>query len=529
LWTPFGSRDGHYDYVLAEADATVPAHTFNPLMLVSREQGMLVLPQTTKNLNNDTKVNTDAGVGDGTGDFYLSVSYQVSNYYDELKIPFSDLNGLKPTVANEGLTFEMGRQYALTLSFAENEAGGPVGVKFQLEVEDWDGKTEAYAATTVVFAENKPEDVTDELTVPVHAPNSGFIYGKELPELATAPTLDGWIFLGYFDADGKKYYDADLNSVDGVTWDKVDPSCTLYAHWGGEEPYPFWAQSNIYFKPDNPIDPDCSVGSLTFLEKGATTEQKGYQGLYFKWGSLIGVSPVGSAFEGATYLYIPNVKPDVNYGKYYKVLVSGVKELDAVDAVKDFYTVSDWVGTGNQGTPNDWSRIPYATSGDIDASYTQRNDHRLTDNSADLYQYYKGDICKFLSDTKSASKLTRNWVMPTSNKWDAVDGNYNSGYSTNYKWYPGSLNNTTPDGTDESDVYLTYTTTTGEEVTFPASGDRGSSNGALYSVGSDGFYWSGSVPAGSDAFNLFFTNKNVYPAGIEGGRAFGRSVRCVQN
>lgn len=123
LWQPAGSRNGRYDYTLPEANATVPARSFEPVMLMSKEQGMMVLPQTTLNQGGATAVDD--------GDFYLSVAFQVSNYDDELRIPFSDLAGL-----GGGLTFEMGRTYALTLSFAESD--GLINVRFQIEVEGWD-------------------------------------------------------------------------------------------------------------------------------------------------------------------------------------------------------------------------------------------------------------------------------------------------------------------------------------------------------------------------------------------------------
>jgi hypothetical protein len=39
------------------------------------------------------------------------------------------------------------------------------------------------------------------------------------------------LFLGYFDADGTKYYNADGSGVADVTWDKTDSAVILYAHW----------------------------------------------------------------------------------------------------------------------------------------------------------------------------------------------------------------------------------------------------------------------------------------------------------
>jgi hypothetical protein len=521
---------------------------------------MLVLPQTTKNTGNDTKV--DPNAGDGTGDFYLRVAYQVSNYYDELKIPFSDLNGLAA-----GLTFEMGRQYALTLSFAENEAGGPVGVKFQLEVEDWDGKTEeAYAATTVVFANNIPVDAAGNAFTQCTITNnicSKFIHGQSIATTTNddedesagyvlgqaAPKLAGYTFLGYYDAreGGTQYFAADADghlivaaankSFDGTNWDKVGPSCTLYAHW--EEYYPLIAQSNIYFDPDP--EGDGSVGSLTFFEKGGTVQQHGYQGLYFKWGSLIGVSAAvgGNSAFSAAYLYIP----DVSTGKYYKVKVVEVTPSSGVQAVKEFADVV----TGWTGVNGDWVKIPH----DLTDYPTGRGLSPLTDASQPLYSSYKGDICKFLSD-KSASKLNRNWVMPKS---EIFGGDANGSYSfvngttvdpallgVTYSKEDLYWNSSNPpsftipsavaEGEDgrgyNTSALVTFTTAANKSATIPASGYRNGGNGALNVVGNYGGYWSSSVRGASIAYYLFFNSSSVYPARYD-SRAFGRSVRCVQN
>jgi uncharacterized protein (DUF362 family) len=58
-------------------------------------------------------------------------------------------------------------------------------------------------------------------------------YDKPMPTLtAQAPTLDGYHFTGYWDAQtgGKQYYDANLAPVSGQKWDKTEDA-TLYAHW----------------------------------------------------------------------------------------------------------------------------------------------------------------------------------------------------------------------------------------------------------------------------------------------------------
>jgi hypothetical protein len=65
-------------------------------------------------------------------------------------------------------------------------------------------------------------------------------------------------------------------------------------------------------------------------------------------------------------------------------------------------------------------------------------------------------------------------------------------------------------------------------VTFyPASGLRNSASGALGNTGSHGYAWH-SAGTGSSAYFLRFISSVVSPVHID-SRAFGLSVRCVQN
>jgi hypothetical protein len=335
-------------------------------------------------------------------------------------------------------------------------------------------------------------------------------------------------------------FDTDNDSTLEAVWDKIGLSNTLYAQW--KEPK--WGQTNIYFKPDA-SSADGSFGSLTFLEKGATEQEKGYQGLYFKWGSLIGLSAAveGNINFSAAYLYIP----DRDTGKYYKVksgdvatIVAGGGSSDLDKAVRDY---------ADKWTNGVWGNIPYVDGGndddDIDNSYMQRDDHRLTTRSTDgkLFKYYKGDICKFLSDTKgtSGSGLTKSWVMPKSEVWKGLDdgGSYDDvnnsllgtdfSYTPNSSWSDSFSPSTEENGTNVAvDALMTYSLATGETVTFPASGYRNDfSNGPLLGVSIFGYYWSSSVFNASDAYRLGLYNTSVNPAESD-GRAYGQSVRCIR-
>jgi hypothetical protein len=528
-----------YPYVLLPTGVSVPAGTEdNPVYVVGKDQGMLVLPQTTVNSNNDAEID-DTEV---STDFYVEVTYRLSNIQRTVRAAFTDINKLA-----QGLTFEMGRQYALTLGFSD------AAVEFDISVEPWEADEQlANAATTVVFNGNKPSGALGAVSH-IHDTNSGFIYGKALPALyydkasnpdpdTDAPTLAGYVFQGYFDAreGGTPYYDASLTpqkvfDTDGddepdAVWDKAGPSSTLYAQWEEE----VWGKSNIYFAPD---EPDGNIGSLTFSENDPS--KSGLQGLYFKWGSLIGVAAGGSnesydnTIDSGTYLYIPNVVT----GKYYKVrsgLVS--KDYSAGTTQEMNEAVRAYADKQTDGT---WDKIPYVTDVALGGSIESgRGKAPLTEKSgAATYDKYMGDICKFLSEKKATndSRLKRNWVMPKSEVWSGENRyvrsywpySHPSGWS--YDWVSGYLDNTTPDGRDKSTACLTYTlAANGETVTFPAAGCRYEASGNVqHSLGNFGYYWSSSVDS-SIAYSLFFSaSGDMYPANLADWNAM--SLRCVRD
>ncbi|MFM7155257.1 MAG: hypothetical protein ACKOZV_14150, partial [Bacteroidota bacterium] len=65
----------------------------------------------------------------------------------------------------------------------------------------------------------------------------------------------------------------------------------------------------------------------------------------------------------------------------------------------------------------------------------------------------------------------------------------------------------------------------GDQLMLPAAGDRYYSNGALFSRGFYGYYWSSTVYDSSSAWNLYFNSSNAYT--YYSGRTYGKSVRCV--
>jgi hypothetical protein len=297
----------------------------------------------------------------------------------------------------------------------------------------------------------------------------------------------------------------------------------------------YWAASNIYFDSASDNDSNDNTGVLTFAESG--TDKEGYQGVYFKWGSLIGVDAVFGAFGSASYLFVPNLAD----GTYSRVAVS------ALDGNELYIIGQNWDKSDMDAL---WNSIAYADVNVIDDSETNnRSDARLTTDQdwttlAGDYTDYTGDICKFLSrsSSRAATGLTEDWILPTSNNFgpvptgnqydadDSVYGKYNVGETT-----AGDVNGV---GGNLFGVKLSYVLNDAP-VGFPASGARAmfllssppdvfSDLGYLFLVGGYGHYWSSSVSDGTNAYYLIFSSGYVLPANSF-DRTNGRSVRCVRS
>jgi len=126
LWIPADTFEYDYAYILPPLGVTLPAKTDSMKFVVSPEQGMLVLPQTTvidKDLNGDPDY-------DG---FYLDITYKIGGSTYTAKAQYEDQNSIDRTSYGYGITFEFGRQYALTIDFD----GTGKEVSFDVDVEAW--------------------------------------------------------------------------------------------------------------------------------------------------------------------------------------------------------------------------------------------------------------------------------------------------------------------------------------------------------------------------------------------------------
>ncbi|WP_308548374.1 FISUMP domain-containing protein [uncultured Parabacteroides sp.] len=102
------------------------------------------------------------------------------------------------------------------------------------------------------------------------------------------------------------------------------------------------------------------------------------------------------------------------------------------------------------------------------------------------------------------------WRVPTLSEWKAIG----AGGQIADSW----------DGTAK---LMKIPGVDGSALVLPAAGHRSSATGASYNQGSDGNYWSSSVPSGNThASNVNFNGATLYTN--TGSRALGYSVRCVQ-
>lgn len=243
-----------------------------------------------------------------------------------------------------------------------------------------------------------------------------------------------------------------------------------------------WAGSNIYWDGNK----------LTFKDTDDTYSED-YQGVFFQWGSLWGISPQPTSFSQNTIVFPP----------------------------------TGGMGMLHQYSMNLWTQIPHISNQTNLIPPTGTN----TGNWMYLYEHHNaaigiGDICKHITDQGNApGKLQgKKWRMPFSNEFE------------NKSDYAGWTITTTPPAPNNPNDSGTYIVTNGRSKNpiggfrghfFPAAGNRTYTNGELYSVGTGGSYWSSS-PNGTSGLALGFSSSTV---SIEEGiynRQYAFPIRCVQ-
>jgi hypothetical protein len=244
---------------------------------------------------------------------------------------------------------------------------------------------------------------------------------------------------------------------------------------------PRFAGSNIYW----------DGSKLTFDPHGSNANTR-YQGVYFRWGSLIGISPVGDYSSSSTVLYKPT---------------------NTSDPVGASRTWVETTGSDNAWTGNDWADIPYYTA---ESDYG-KGEKTLLENPD--FEHYVGDICNYIDE---------NYRMPTGLEFDTIRtasaySSTNGGFAHDDTDMPDS----SPDDIAGKYRFKTnYGTLTC--LVLPASGHRKYDTAALGSVGNYGDYWCGSAYSSGNAYDLTFGGSGG--ASTNGSyRSSGELVRCVLN
>jgi hypothetical protein len=263
---------------------------------------------------------------------------------------------------------------------------------------------------------------------------------------------------------------------------------------------PLWAGSNIYW----------DGSKLTFAPYGDTSKRL-YQGVYFLWGSLVGIRPwCGSKTQG-NVVYVPTyVASNASTSTWDD------DEPDVFGYASSYDDLPSLYGTTTSDGPN--------------------VDYFAASSTAD-YANKKGDICRYLSATGAAPASYR---MPTlyelvkgDNSGSITSGSDYGSWSSNQigKWLKSNSNwasafapsQDAPAGTYPISVGATYNNL----AFFPASYGfiyESSFLNAFY----NGVYWSSSAYSGTtNAYNLNFDNSGLSVGNND--RRSTCSVRCVLN
>lgn len=276
----------------------------------------------------------------------------------------------------------------------------------------------------------------------------------------------------------------------------------LYVLWDGTDlkftndqftPPVIWAGSNIYW----------DGSKLTFDEEPENNSDL-FQGVFFRWGSLIGISP---SSDYVTYT------PAYNSGAPASSTWS--------EGNRTFASITHLMG----------APIP---NGGPDNTYLNDVDR----NTDAMYQSFNGDICQYLAKTGA---VEGDWRMPVSSEFNpanvAMDVQVNWGASsapwTRFGPPAYTLSGNAKNGTTQVTwgAFYQFAASTSR---FAASGYR-QRDGVLNNLGIGGYYWSSSASAEAPAppitdinvLYFYFGGQRVTPY-ASFNHSNGYPIRCVR-
>jgi hypothetical protein len=299
-----------------------------------------------------------------------------------------------------------------------------------------------------------------------------------------------------------------------------------------------WAGSNVYW----------DGSKLTFDPVGTTTHER-YEGVFFRWGSLVGIAPTPYAFSNSqVYAYQPN-NPPSDYG-FSKMFFSNLRSYSSPTT---WYSSGfAYIYTNNTPNPPNWG-----STNITDLEYLNTHNHWFVFNTVDPTGFAApvGDICQYIGQVTPALEGYR---MPTIEElggpvWS--DNTSPNGYPANYftpspppsgwtlinnggsPWNSHALSSVNDAGTTE--IFNGYSrSVSGETVFFPAGGMRGSGGNMTAGTGGSegekpnvrGVYWSSS----SIDLRAFILDFGQIQGGFgisfrTLGREYGAVVRCIRD
>jgi len=245
-----------------------------------------------------------------------------------------------------------------------------------------------------------------------------------------------------------------------------------------------WAGSNIYWSGTDENDP---TGYFTF-----DLEQTGKQGIFFKYGSLIGLAPTGMGTGQTTVIY-----PTLS--KYVPVEAQGV-----------------------MGSVDRWQNVPSFTQ-NISGTLGNSNRHLLIEHHNPAAGI--GDICKYISDKGNTPDKGR-WRMPTKAEVELITWNY-AIYGSEWDQADGNVG--TNNMVNGQSVHGVGLKSSNGVLDIPAAG-YAQPSGTVTMVGRFGGLYS-ATPDGSASF-VCVTTYNVGNNPIINrnpqGKSYVMPIRCVR-
>jgi hypothetical protein len=274
-----------------------------------------------------------------------------------------------------------------------------------------------------------------------------------------------------------------------------------------------FAASNIYWDTTDASNPKLTFEPYSATPNNGPSNPNNYQGVYFKQGSLVGISPKDAWGDASTVLYVPKT----NKAGWYTTFASTVSGGNSHAA--------QWTGTTYAAIPREDTSPP--TGG-------PNNNWLAADaqNQSDDWNACKGDICRYISENGYGPSGNRTYRLPSIRELGYLasggstwNGANNSGWTrvddVSSHWNANNYLNTAEGTFVGINTGANYSTNN----FFPASGFR-SSEGVLSDTYHAGVYKSGSVLSSTSGYPMKFLFDAIRFS-ISEARENGSSVRCV--